>query len=117
MEFNTEGLKEVAQTLKEFAQNTTVAGVAGSLASLLLTPFTSFKTCAGMLFIGAAFSFYALGPLLVWLGVKSVEGGALGAFMLSLLGYNILSKLKKYSDETSFPELVTNLLNVFRKSP
>lgn len=110
MDINGEGVKA-------FFQDTTVAGIVGSLASLRFVPGVTWPARFSILVIGASVSFYALPPAIAWFGVTSQGGCALAAATAGFLGYNMLAKLTKYAEETSLPDLITNLINVFRRSP
>lgn len=103
--------------IKAALQDSGVAGVIGSIVSAYLTPAVKWTARFAILGVGAAFSFYALGPLLAWFGVTSTQGVSFAGFLAGFLGHNLLSKLKQYSDETSFPEIITNLMNIFRSNP
>jgi hypothetical protein len=103
--------------VKAVLQDTTVASMAGSAVSLKFVPGASWSARFSSLLTGFVVAFYGTAPALTWMGVSSQSGAALGGFIAGFLGVNIISKLWDYARETNFPELVTSLINVFRKNP
>lgn len=98
------------EDVKAALQDTTVASMVGSAASLRFVPGTSWTARFSSLLTGFVVAFYGTPPALEWLDISSKSGTALVGFTAGFLGVNLLAKVWEYVKNTDFPELLTSLI-------
>ncbi len=85
------------------------AGVAGSLLSLQWVPGATWKTKMISFLCGMACAIYVTPTLLDALDVRWHNSQSLFAFLLGLLGMNLLAKLGDFVSKTSIADLIAAL--------
>ena len=96
-----------SENIAPLAQDPTVAGVVGSIASLKWIPGETYAAKFFSFFIGAAVAVFGTKAMVSGFAIKSEGWPLFLAFLLGFIGVNLLGKLWDFVSKTSIPDLIS----------